>query len=167
MATPSTKGRLETTERTVRRRPGGRSARVRTAVLSATTEILAQRGYDDLSYEEVADRADVHRTTLYRWWPTKADLVLDAMLTRAGSVVQMRHTHDLEADVLAFLRAVVRHVTSPLGRAVLIATRVPTEMRRPMSCASGSGTNASRLLPHGSNTRSATENFPPTPTQPY
>jgi AcrR family transcriptional regulator len=117
-----TSGLPETATGTVRRRPGGRSARVRTSVLSATTEILAERGYDALSYEEVAERADVHRTTLYRWWPTKADLVLDATLTQAGSVVQMRDTGDLEADVLAFLRAVARNVTSPLGRALLIAT---------------------------------------------
>jgi AcrR family transcriptional regulator len=122
VAQAKTTRRTETTKPTVRSRPGGRSARVRASVLASTAAVLAEHGYDGLSYEEVAARAGVHKTSIYRWWPTKTDLVLDAMLTGAGAVVEMRDTGDLEADILAFLRAVARNVTSPLGRALLIAT---------------------------------------------
>jgi AcrR family transcriptional regulator len=107
---------------TVRHRPGGRSARVRAAVLQATADVLADQGYARLSHERVAARAGVHKTSIYRWWPTKADLVLDAMLTRSDAIIEMRDTGRLAADLLHFLHGVADNVTSPLGRALLIAT---------------------------------------------
>jgi AcrR family transcriptional regulator len=105
-----------------RPRPGGRSARVRAAVLDATAHVLAERGYDRLSVEDVAAAAGVHKTSIYRRWPTKPDLVLDAMLTRSDSVIAMPDTGRLDADILAFLRGVASNVTSPLGHALLLAT---------------------------------------------
>ena len=105
-----------------RPRPGGRSARVRAAVLNATADVLAERGYDRLTFENVAAAAGVHKTSIYRRWPTKADLVLDAMLTRSDAVIAMPDTGRLDADILAFLQDVANNVTSPLGRALLIAT---------------------------------------------
>jgi AcrR family transcriptional regulator len=51
-----------------RRRPGGRSARVRAAAIAATLAELAETGYSALSLENVARRAGVHKTTLYRRW---------------------------------------------------------------------------------------------------
>lgn len=119
-------------EPAARRRPGGRSARVRAAVLAATAEVLAERGYVELTYEEVAARAGVHKTSVYRWWPTKSALVLDAVRTQAGSTVEMRDTGDLEADILTFLRAVAHNVTSPLGRALLLATARHSETAEPV-----------------------------------
>jgi AcrR family transcriptional regulator len=107
---------------TVRSRPGGRSARVRTAVLQATADVLAEQGYEHLGYEEVAARAGVHKTSIYRWWPTKSDLVLDAMLTRSDAIIEMRDSRRLAVDLLHFLRGVADNVTSPLGRALLIGT---------------------------------------------
>lgn len=107
---------------TARPRPGGRSARVREAVLNATADVLAERGYDRLSFEDVATAAGVHKTSIYRRWPTKPDLVLDAMLTRSDAVIAMPDTARLDTDILSFLRDVATTVTSPLGRALLIAT---------------------------------------------
>jgi AcrR family transcriptional regulator len=105
-----------------RRRPGGRSARVRAAVLASTLELLAAHGFEAITYEAVAEAAGVHKTSIYRWWPTKPGLVLDAMLTRAEAVIEMPDTGRLHADLLVFLREVADNVTSPLGRALLIAT---------------------------------------------
>jgi AcrR family transcriptional regulator len=107
---------------TAQRRPGGRSARVRAAVHAAATDLLAERGYEQLTVEEVAARAGVHKTTVYRRWPTKADLIVDALHARSDAVIEMRDTGRLHADVLAFLRRVAKHVTSPPGRALLVAT---------------------------------------------
>jgi AcrR family transcriptional regulator len=95
---------------------------VRAAVAAATTEILAERGYDGVTFDDVATRAGVHKTSIYRRWPTKADLVLDVMHSRSDAVIEMPDTARLDADVLAFLRDVAAHVTSPLGRALLVAT---------------------------------------------
>src|SRR5687768_13717083 len=67
-----------------RRRPGGRAARVRAAAIAATLAELAESGYTALSLERVAQRAGVHKTTLYRRWGSREELVLEAMLERAG-----------------------------------------------------------------------------------
>jgi AcrR family transcriptional regulator len=113
----------------VKRRPGGRSARVRAAVLQATAEVLAEVGYGRLSVDEVAERAGVHKTTIYRRWPAKADLVLDALLSRSDIVIELPDTGSLEADLLVFMRSVAANVASPLGGALVVAT-MPTGEER-------------------------------------
>jgi AcrR family transcriptional regulator len=118
----------------VRRRPGGRSARIRAAVLQATAEVLAKRGYGRLSVDEVADRAGVHKTTIYRRWATKPDLVLDALLSRSDTVIELPDTGDLESDLLVFLRSVAANLASPLGGGLVVATmRTSAEPPEPAS----------------------------------
>ncbi|MHC4910396.1 MAG: TetR/AcrR family transcriptional regulator, partial [Planctomycetota bacterium] len=48
------------------RRTGGRSARVRASVLGATADLLREVGYGALTFDEVALRSGVHKTTVYR-----------------------------------------------------------------------------------------------------
>ena len=74
------------------RRPGGRSARVRADVIAATLAELGERGYAALSLDSVARRAGVHKTTLYRRWGTREELVLEAMLERAGEHISVPDT---------------------------------------------------------------------------
>ena len=62
-----------------RARPGGRSARVVKDVLAAALTAFAESGYAGLSVEDVAARAGVNKTTVYRRWPRKLDLVSDAI----------------------------------------------------------------------------------------
>ena len=74
-----------TTRRRDRSEPGGRGAgRPRlvdadAAILAAARELLAERGWDGMTLGDVAARAGVAKTTLYRRWPGKAELVVDAM----------------------------------------------------------------------------------------
>lgn len=89
-------------------RPGGRSAQVRAAVLAATVEVLDDVGYDQLSYEAVATRAGVHRTTVYRRWPDKADLVADAVDLRASREIPIPDTGSLRGDLVALAVSVAR-----------------------------------------------------------
>lgn len=100
-------------------RPGGRSERVRQAVLSATLDELAQRGYDGLSFAAVATRAGVHKTTVYRRWPDRTTLVLDAMLERSRSTVPVPDTGSLHDDLLALADAIAANLSSPQVVAVL------------------------------------------------
>src|SRR3712207_1543584 len=81
------------------RRPGGRSARVRAAVLSATIDALVDVGYDGLSVEDVARRAGVHKTTVYRRWPTRAALVAEATRERSQQVIPVPDTGTLAGDL--------------------------------------------------------------------
>jgi len=103
----------------VKRRPGGRSARVRAAVLAATIEELAEVGYAKLSLEAVATRAGVNKTTLYRRWGTREALLLDAMLARARERVPVRDTGSLRGDLVALARAVIADMRSPVAQALI------------------------------------------------
>jgi AcrR family transcriptional regulator len=99
-------------------RPGGRSARTRTAVLGATVDLLAEVGYEDLTFDAVAQRAGVHKTTVYRRWPTKPDLVADAARERSGQLVEVPDTGSLLGDLTALARAVVANIASDVGNAM-------------------------------------------------
>jgi AcrR family transcriptional regulator len=103
------------------RRPGGRSARVRAAVIDATLAELAERGYAGVSLEGVAARAEVHKTTVYRRWRTKETLVLDAMLEQAAKTVAVPDTGSLRGDLLALAHRSAAIQTSPAGEAVVRA----------------------------------------------
>jgi AcrR family transcriptional regulator len=87
-----------------RRRTGGRSARVVHDVLEATIDLLAHRGYVALSFEEVAAKAGVSRTTIYRRWPVKQDLVRAALLRMAEEHPVAPDTGSLRDDLLAGIR---------------------------------------------------------------
>jgi AcrR family transcriptional regulator len=110
-------------------RPGGRSARVRAAVLSATMDELALRGYDGLSFEEVAARAGVHKTTVYRRWGDRSALVLDAMLELSSQTVPVPDTGTLRGDLRTLARAIAANLSSPqvaaIMRALVAARREP------------------------------------------
>jgi AcrR family transcriptional regulator len=106
-----------------KRRPGGRSARNRRAVLDATVETLVDRGYAGLSVDEVATRAGVHKTTIYRRWPNVGALVVEALLDRQREHVPIPDTGDLRTDLNALLDAVAASITSPDGRALLRAAQ--------------------------------------------
>ena len=97
------------------RRPGGRSARTRAAVLAATADLLAEVGYGELTFEAVARRAGVHKTTIYRRWPTKPDLVADAARERSEQLVPVPDTGSLRGDLTALGRAVAANIGSDVG----------------------------------------------------
>lgn len=96
-------------------RPGGRAERVRSSVLAATSELLTEVGYDGLSVDEIASRAGVHKTTVYRRWPTLPDLVADAVTEFAAEHVTVPDTGDLRSDLCALARDVVANLSSPGG----------------------------------------------------
>jgi AcrR family transcriptional regulator len=101
------------------RRTGGRSARVREAVLRATLDSLLSGGADDLSIRDVAQRAGVHETSVYRRWGTRADLILDAVLGEVQAAVPVPDTGSLRGDLLALLSAIAAFITTPLGQLLL------------------------------------------------
>lgn len=89
-------------QETPRRRTGGRSARVVQAVLDATIQALAHSGYQALSFEDVAERAGVSRTTIYRRWPTRQELARAALLRFAEQRSAIfPDTGSLRGDLLA------------------------------------------------------------------
>ncbi|MGH3164588.1 MAG: TetR/AcrR family transcriptional regulator [Trebonia sp.] len=56
-----------------------RSEPARQAILAAATDLMLARGLSEVSMDAIADRAGVSKATIYRWWPTKETLALDAL----------------------------------------------------------------------------------------
>lgn len=105
----------------VRRRTGGRSARVRAAVLDATLAVLAEVG-DDFSIPQVAARAGVHETSIYRRWGSPQALIVDAITSRIGEEIPIPDTGSLRGDLEAFIAGSVAFLASPLGTQLVRAT---------------------------------------------
>ncbi len=82
-------------------RPGGRTARVRHEVLRAAGDLLAERGLDGLDFADVAGRADVGRTTIYRRWRTRSALVADLLDDMAETSSPRARTGSLLGDLEA------------------------------------------------------------------
>jgi AcrR family transcriptional regulator len=102
-------------------RPGGRSARVRAAVIEALLGELAEHGLAGTTMEGVARRAGVNKTTLYRRWGSKEDLVLDALLEIGERRVPIPDTGSLRDDLLTVAREIVASVSTPEADAVVRA----------------------------------------------
>jgi AcrR family transcriptional regulator len=115
-----------------RRRVGGRSARVVSAVLRNTLEALGQQGYAGLRVDQIAERSGVNKTTIYRRWPTRAHLVIAALTDLATPPVAV-DTGYLESDLRAtFMTATTLRATA-VGLGVvraLIAERGHPEVDR-------------------------------------
>ncbi|WP_327681444.1 TetR/AcrR family transcriptional regulator [Kitasatospora sp. NBC_00458] len=111
----------------IRRRPGGRAARVRQAVLTAAMEVLAEEGVARLSIAAVAARAGVNETTVYRRWGTREKLVLDAMLAGSDEGIPVPDTGAVRTDLAAFARALADYLATPTGRAVARAAALSSD----------------------------------------
>jgi AcrR family transcriptional regulator len=102
-----------------RARPVGRGPRVRAAVLAATLAELTETGYAALTVDNVARRAGIHKTTIYRRWKDREDLVADAVVNLASSAkMPFPDTGDIGTDLVRLARMTVVFLTSPAGGTV-------------------------------------------------
>ncbi|MFD7288898.1 TetR/AcrR family transcriptional regulator [Streptomyces sp. NPDC059863] len=106
-------------EEQVRRRTGGRSARVRRAVLDATLRAVAEQGPDAVSIPEIARRAGVHETSVYRRWGTREHLVVDALLAYSEEQLHIPDTGTLREDLITFADSLAAYLDTPFGKALV------------------------------------------------
>jgi AcrR family transcriptional regulator len=93
-------------ERAGSERPGRkRSEQSRLAILTAAYELVGEIGYARLTIEGIAARAGTGKQTIYRWWPSKADVVLDALATKADLHIPIPDEGSYAADLREFLLA--------------------------------------------------------------
>ena len=107
------------------RRPGRpRSEKSQRAILAAAGDLLRERPLSEISMDAVAERAGASKATIYRWWPSKELLALDAMFSEWASPLP----HDIDKGTLRDdLRALVlpwvrRLRSAPFGRVVAALT---------------------------------------------
>ena len=84
-----------------------RSAEARTKVLSAASDLMAARGVSSLTIDQVAHRSGVAKTTIYRHWPERTSLIVDAVNAQLEHV-GTPDTGSLRGDLVAFFGGMVR-----------------------------------------------------------
>jgi AcrR family transcriptional regulator len=111
-------------KREIKRRVGGRSARVHDSVLKSVFELLGEKGPSDLSIAEVAARAGVHETSIYRRWPSRETLILDACRHFIEDVMPVPDTGALRTDLVAFQRSAKSMLGSRQGQVIIALSRI-------------------------------------------
>ncbi|QZA20081.1 TetR/AcrR family transcriptional regulator [Mycobacterium malmoense] len=89
----------------------GRSEAAREAVLRAADDLLVEKGFAGVTVEGIARAAGVAKQTVYRWWSSKTDVLMDAFLEDAAADLEPPDTGSLESDLRAHLRDTVRFLT--------------------------------------------------------
>jgi AcrR family transcriptional regulator len=96
-----------------------RNPQARQAILAATLH-LARDNLDDLTVDRIAAAAGVGKQTIYRWWPSKWDVLLEALLDLAEREVRMPGAGPLRADIDIFLTTTFASITHANGTGQLL-----------------------------------------------
>ncbi|KWV33472.1 TetR/AcrR family transcriptional regulator [Micromonospora rifamycinica] len=86
----------------------GRSEAAREAVLQAADDLVAETGYAKVTIEGIAARAGVAKQTIYRWWRSKTDILVDAFVADSAQELTLPDTGALRTDLRAHLDELVR-----------------------------------------------------------
>lgn len=96
----------------------GRSEAAREAVLRAADDLLVEKGFAGVTIEGIAKAAGVAKQTVYRWWNSKTEVLMDAFLQDAAEELEPPDTGGLESDLRAHLRDTARLLTTDDAGAV-------------------------------------------------
>lgn len=94
-----------------------RSEKSRGAILAATFDLLSAQGYAALTIEAVAKAAGTGKTTIYRWWPNKAELAVDAFFEATEAELRFPDSGSAEGDFRAQVVALAELLRGARGRA--------------------------------------------------
>lgn len=98
-----------------------RNERVRQAILSTTVALLSEPGSGSVTIEAIARRAKVGKQTIYRWWPTKSALLIEAFTGEARNAVADIDSGSVRSDLEHFLARTLQAVQAPVVRGALRA----------------------------------------------
>jgi AcrR family transcriptional regulator len=102
-------------------RPGGRTAKVAEAVFAATVAELTGRDYADISIESIAARSGVHKTTIYRRWGSKPELIRQVMLSAASERIPAPDSGSAADDLAMLAHSVQAILSDPASAAITSA----------------------------------------------
>ncbi len=92
--------------------PSRRNEHSRRAILEASLALVGELGYDNVSIEAIAKRAGCGKQTIYRWWPSKGAVVLEAATQSLNPVVVFPDTGDIVADMREQLIGILDLITT-------------------------------------------------------
>ncbi|AIQ52875.1 TetR/AcrR family transcriptional regulator [Paenibacillus sp. FSL R7-0331] len=96
-----------------------KEARNKKEILEATIVLLETSSYSSLTVEAVAAQAGVGKATIYRWWNSKAQLVLDAFLMTVESEFEFDHSKPIKDNFKLQLATLTRILGSRIGKSTL------------------------------------------------
>lgn len=102
-------------------RPGGRTRRHTDRIHAATVRLLVAGGYQAVTFQAVAESAQVSRATMYRRWSSRAALVSDAVGSAVTSAIEVPDTGSFRGDLTRILAQTAAFITSPVGSAAIAA----------------------------------------------
>jgi AcrR family transcriptional regulator len=103
------------------RAPERRNEEARVAVLRAADELLVERGFGAVTVEGIAARAGVAKQTIYRWWPSKVEVLLDTLVEEAHRRLKIPEDGPVVEALRTYLRALARFLAKADGGKVLLA----------------------------------------------
>src|SRR5262249_22796345 len=92
-----------------------RDENARQRILDAAFRLVGEQGPARVRVDAIAEAAGVGKQTIYRWWPTKTAVVLDALVQKTMAETPFPDTGDAQADLRAHMHSVVRLFRSPTG----------------------------------------------------
>lgn len=95
-----------------------RDADAERRVLEAAFELVGSRTPGEVGINDIAAAANVSKQTIYRWWPSRTAVILDALVIGTMKATPFEASDDIRADFEAHLRTVIRLFNSPTGRIV-------------------------------------------------
>lgn len=95
-----------------------RSEKSRKAILNATNKLLLQTSVQELSIESIAKKAKVGKTTIYRWWPNKTAVVMDALASQPGMQTPLPTASSHKEAITMQLDKLIRLVDSNNGQTI-------------------------------------------------
>jgi AcrR family transcriptional regulator len=102
------------------RAPHRRDENARLAVLHAADDLLVERGFAGVTIEGIAARAGVAKQTIYRWWPSKVDILLDTLIDDASRQLAIPDTGSAVENTRRYLHTLARFLTKePAGKVLL------------------------------------------------
>ncbi|MGO4716502.1 TetR/AcrR family transcriptional regulator [Bradyrhizobium sp. 2TAF24] len=116
---------MDDTDGKARGRP--RSDTARRAILDAAYDLVVTHGYADVTMDAIAAQAGTGKQTIYRWWPGKADLVLDALEDWAEGRITITETESLPAFLTEVCEGATR--AGPVLRSLMAQAQFDTALR--------------------------------------
>ncbi len=92
-----------------------RSEKSKNAILKATNSLLLHKSVQELSIESIAKKAKVGKTTIYRWWPNKTAIVMDALIHQPGMQSPMPTPKNNTDAIIMQLEKLIRLLQSKNG----------------------------------------------------
>ncbi|WP_055667147.1 TetR/AcrR family transcriptional regulator [Desnuesiella massiliensis] len=95
-----------------------RSEKTKKAILSAAYELLLENGFGTVTIEKIAERAGVSKATIYKWWPNKAAVVMDAFFDAAVVKLPIPDTGSTINDMIIQVNNLAKFLISQEGKVI-------------------------------------------------